>query len=258
MERAAHLLGDSFMPASEIADAILAKLDGLDSLNGHEIGHGLREFAKHFPGKVFLLIWRRHTRSQKEKGRFELVPFDFDHIRLDGVMDDPEATAVIRELEARLLRGADTRWEETELLQIAILQNRADVEAHLLELVRRADSAKQLLRVCEFVSLWHHWPIVISCPQFTKALLGKAKNTDEETHRKIIRKLQNLPGSRGSSAYQPDENWKALLGAVEKMAEQHKEDPELHLLYAAAAKHEREWMKQMSRRVPDEDDLLDD
>ena len=42
------------------------------------------------------------------------------------------------------------------------------------------------------------------------------------------------------------------------MAEQYKEEPELGPLYAAAAKHEREWMKQMCRRVPNEDDLLDD
>ena len=37
------------------------------------------------------------------------------------------------------------------------------------------------------------------------------------------------------------------------MAEKYKEDAELAALYATAAKHEREWMKAMSRRIPEDD-----
>ena len=41
------------------------------------------------------------------------------------------------------------------------------------------------------------------------------------------------------------------------MAEQYKQDPELGLLYAAAAKHEREWMKSMSRRLTEDDEMFE-
>jgi hypothetical protein len=92
----------------------------------------------------------------------------------------------------------------------------------------------------------------------TRALLVKAKATSEEIHRKLFRKLQNLPGSRGSSGNEPNEEWHVLLEAVEKMAEQHKEDSHLGPLYAAAAEHERDFMKDMCRRRTDEDDLLDE
>jgi hypothetical protein len=258
MERASHLIDDGSLPTPEVTDAILAKLDRLDSLSGHEIKHGLDQLAKHFPGKVFLLIWRRHTRAQQTEEEFELVPFDFEHTRLDGIMDDPDAAEVIHALEDRLLEGAEMRWDETQLLQIAILQSRNDGESRLLELVHRAEGDKQLLRICEFVALWHRWPVVLSCPQFTRALLVKAKATGEEIHRKLFRKLQSLPGSRGSSGNQPNEEWNALLEAVEKLAEQYKDDTELGPLYANAAKHEREFMKDMCRRRSDDDDLFDE
>jgi len=258
MERASHLIEDGLLPTPEEADAILGKLDELDSLSGHEIEHGLEQFAKHFPGKVFLLVSRRHARAQEMEEKFEVVPFDFEHTRLDGILSDSDAAEVVRGLEDRLLRGAEIRWDETRLLQIATLQSGDDVESRLLELVERAEGDKQLLRLCEFVALWDRWPVVLSCPQFTRALLIKAKATGEEIHRKLFRKLQGLPGSRGSSAYQPNEEWNALLAAVGKMAEQYKDDAELGPLYIAAAKHEREFMKDMSRRPPDEDDLLDE
>ena len=99
--------------------------------------------------------------------------------------------------------------------------------------------------------------MVLSCPDFTRELLRRAKSIDENVHQKIFARLQGLPGSRGASAYQPDAEWKALVQEVEKMAEQYKQDAHLGPLYGAAAKHEREWIKAMSRRIPGDDDVLE-
>jgi hypothetical protein len=94
---------------------------------------------------------------------------------------------------------------------------------------------------------------------FLSSILGRAPRGRADCGLKLYQRnqLQCLPGSRGSSAYQPDKEWNALLDAVEKMAEQNKEDSELGPLYAAAANHEREWMERMCRRIPDKEDLLD-
>lgn len=255
LERAADLLEAQLQADPQVVYAILAKLEELDSLHGYAIERGLRRFAKQFPGKVFLLVWRRFALREKLGRNFEVMPFDFENIRLDGVMSDPQAVKVIRELEDRFLSGAEIAYEETRLLQMAVLQSGTEVDAHLSELIERAGGAKELLRVCEFVQLWQGWSVVLAKPDFARALLKKARATDEEAHQKIFRKLQGLPGSRGSTGNQPDEEWQALVESVEKMAVDYKDDTELGPLYAAAAKHEREWMKQMcSRAAAEEDD----
>jgi hypothetical protein len=129
---------------------------------------------------------------------------------------------------------------------------------NLLRILSKAKSGEHVERVAEFVAHWHFWPVVLSFPDFTRELLRSAKAADNDVHQRIFRRLQGLPGSRGSSAYEPNAEWKSLAEAVEKMAEQYKEDPDLGPLYAAAAKHEREWMKAMSRRLPEDEDMLEE
>ena len=256
LESAADLLEKSIVPSAEVADEILKKLDVLDSIGDSQIEHAMAEFAKHFPGKVFLVMWRREQRRQKENSDFDVVPFDFHGIRFADIQGDPEAKALIDELEHRLLADGKLNYGEIEILQIATLQT-GNAEQNLQRLLDKAKTAEQFERIVEFVSSWHSWPVVLSCPDFARELLAQAKATSSDTHRKIFRRLQGLPGSRGSTAYQPNAEWKALTEAVEKMAEQYKEDPELGALYAAAAKHEREWMKAMSRRIPEDDDIVE-
>jgi hypothetical protein len=256
MESGADLLEKSIVPPPEIADETLRKLDVLDSIADPQVEHAIAQFAKHFPGKVFLLMWRRHQRHQKENSELDVVPLDFHGIRFADVQNDPEARSLIQELQNRLLAQGELNYGEIELLHIAILQI-GNPDQNLRELLARAERAEQLERITDFVCAWHSWPIVLSCPEFTRELLRLARASDGDTHRKIFRRLQDLPGSRGSSAYQPNSEWKVLAEAVEKMAEKYKKDPELGPLYAAAAKNEREWMKIMSRRIPADDDELE-
>src|SRR4029077_13946343 len=122
----------------------------------------------------------------------------------------------------------------------------------------KAKSAKELERVAEFVAHWHFWPVLLSCPEFSRVLLRRVKEANESIHKAIFGRLRGLPGSRGGSACEPDAEWKSLAEAVEKMAQQYKEDPELGPLYDAAAKNEREWMKSMQRRSPEDEDIWED
>jgi hypothetical protein len=257
MESAADLLEKGVLPPRDTADKILKKLDVLKSIDDHRIEHALSEFAKHFPGKVFLVMWRRLQRREKEDSDFDVVPFDFHAIRFADVLTDSDAARIIDELEDRSIHGTALNYSEIEILHIAILQSVDRAEENLYRLLDKAKNAEELERVTEFVTNWRSWPVVLSCPDFTRDLLWRARATDQASHQKIFRRLQELPGSRGSTAYQPNAEWNALVEAVEKMAELYKKDPDLGPLYAAAAKHEREWMKAMSRRIPDDDDILD-
>jgi hypothetical protein len=258
LESAADLLEKSVVPDPEVADEILKKLDVLHSIGDPQIEHAIAEFAKHFPGKVFLAMWRRHHRREKEDSDFDVVPFDFHSIRFADVRDDPEAKSVIDELEHRLVNEGNLDYGEVEILNIAVLQTVSDAEKNLHRLLSKAKSAEQLEHVAEFIASWYSWPVVLSCPDFTRELLQGAKAIGQDFHQKIFRRLQGLPGSRGSSAYEPNAEWKSLVEAVENMAERYKQDAELGPLYAAAAKHEREWMKVMSRRLPSDEEILDE
>ena len=257
MESAADLLEKAMLPPPDTADEILKKLDVLTSIDDHQVEHALSEFAKHFPGKVFLVMWRRQQRRDKDDADLDVVPFDFHRIRFADVLADPEAARIIDELENKLIHGTALKYDEIEILHIAILQSADRAEENLYRLLHKAKNAEQLERLTEFVTNWHSWPVVLSCPDFTRDLLRRARATDQASHQKIFRRLQGLPGSRGSTAYEPNAEWKALVEAVEKMAELYKKDADLGPLYAAAAKHEREWMKAMSRRIPEDDDILD-
>jgi hypothetical protein len=128
MESAADLLEKGMLPAPEIADEILKKLDGLKSIGDHQIGHAISEFAKHFPGKAFLVMWRRQQRHKNEDPDLDAVPFDFHGIRFADVLADPDAARVIHELEDRFINGTEMDYGETEILQIAIMQTAESAE----------------------------------------------------------------------------------------------------------------------------------
>ena len=151
LESAADLLEHSMLPTPEIADKILEKLDVLTSIGDDQLEHAISEFAKHFPGKVFLVMWRREQRRQKENSDFDVVPFDFHAIRFADIQDDPEAKSLIDELEGRLLAEGKLNYGEIEILQVAILQT-GDPEHNLHRLLGRATTGEQLERIAEFVS----------------------------------------------------------------------------------------------------------
>lgn len=253
VESAADLLEKAILPAPAVADEILKKLDVLKSIGDPQIEHAISEFAKHFPGKTFLMMWRRQKSAKNEGSDFDAVPFDFHTIGFADVLADPDARRVIRELEDRFINGTEMDYGETEILHIAILQSSDSTERNLMRFLDKAKTAEQLERVAQFVVHWLFGAIVLSCPDFTKTLLQRAKEISEDLHKRISRRLQSLPGSRGGGGGGPDREWKSLVEDVEKLAEQYKTDPNLGPLYAAAAKSEREWMESMHRHLSDDD-----
>src|SRR5688572_16988104 len=117
------------------------------------------------------------------------------------------------------------------ILQIAVLQNREDAEQHLLRLLEQACSREQLERLTEFVRVWDAWPVVLSCPDFIRALLQTARNLGNETYGALFGTLRLLPGGRSFTNGEPDEEGKALLAAAESMAERYANDALLGPLY---------------------------
>jgi hypothetical protein len=192
LESAADLLEKSILPDPEVADEILKKLDVLHSIGDPQIEHAIAEFAKHFPGKVFLAMWRRRQRREKEDSDFDVVPFDFHSIRFADVRDDPEAKSVINELEHRMLNGGKLDYGDIEILHIAVLQTASDAEKNLQRLLGKAKTKEQLERMAEFITCWHSWAVVLSCPDFTRELLLRAKATGQDFHHKISRRATGI------------------------------------------------------------------
>lgn len=245
--RAADLLEKGMIPSAEIADRVLAKLDHIQSLDGHEIERGIAQFAEHFPGKMFLLVWRRHQFKRAGESNLETVPYDFDAVNFADVLADPDAAAVVADLERRLIDGGEMDYEEHQVLRISVMQSGGNPEPHLLQLLDIASTGEQLNRLADFAKERHSWPIVLECSEFTQKLLMKARAVSSGCHQEIFRELLSFPGSRGFGSTEPDKEWKALLEAVESMAGRFADDPELGPLYAAAAKHEREWIADMRK-----------
>lgn len=255
--RAARLLKKHPIPSPEIVERILSKLERCPSMGGYDMEHGLKEFAKHFSSKVFLLIWKRHELERTEGLDLGRLPFDFDKIQFTDVMADSKAADVVRKLENQLLSDQPYDYQENRILQIAVLQCRENAEAHLLRLVEQASIAEHLKRLAVFVRSWDAWPVVLGCPNFARALLAKARQFGDETFKAVSGPLQLLPGSRGSSNGNPDPEWKALLSTAESMAHRYAGDPLLGPLYAAAASHERSWIEDSRQRVRMDDEALD-
>jgi hypothetical protein len=94
----------------------------------------------------------------------------------------------------------------------------------------------------------------LSFPNFTSALLLRARAIDEECHATMFTRLLHVGGVRGSTNNEPDEKWKSLEQAIEKRAVEFANDPELGPLYAAILKSERSSMAfERSRSGLDED-----
>jgi hypothetical protein len=244
----AELLRRSLIPSPDIADRILIKLDNLQSLDGGCFSQSLTQFAIHFPGKTFMLMWRRLQLQETATARFQPIPYDFDLVGFDDVFADQAAASVIAELERRLIDDDEMDYGKRQLLRIAVMQNRGGLEPHLLRLLDKASSPLQLSRLASFAEERVSWPIVLECVDFTRRILSKARTLSADCYKEIFRRLGSLPGIRGFSSMEPDEGWKALVEATEKMAERHAMDPELGPFYAYVLKRERDWISDMKKR----------
>ena len=161
MGSAADLLANGLLPTREIAGDVLRKLDVLSAIDDHQVQHAISEFAKHFPGETFLVMWRRQQRRKDEDSDFDVVPFDFHNIRFANVLEDRKAAQVIYDLEDRLIEGGQFDYGEMEILQIAIMQTAESAEKNLQRILSKAGTAEHLERVTEFVALWHSWPVAL-------------------------------------------------------------------------------------------------
>jgi hypothetical protein len=256
--RAAHLIEHGHIPSAEVATKILSVLEWVPSLGDHDIEHGLKEFGKHFPGKVFTVIWRRHQLRKKGDANLEVVPFDFEQLHFSDIRADPDAADVITELENRLLNESHLDYRENQILQMAIMQSGDSPEPHLLRLIERASTGDQLERITDFARTRHSWPIVLECPDFTKAILVKARSQDGDCYSKIFAHLQSFRGGRGFTGGGPTGDWKALIECSVSMAEKYATDPELGEFYLGAAKYERDGLAEMQRHSRAADENLDD
>jgi hypothetical protein len=243
---AAHLLQNGMIPSGEIADRMLAKLDHIESLDADGITEGIAQFTKHFPGKVFLLVWRRHQFKDAGESRLETFPDNIDMIGFADVMADPEAKRVVLELEQRLIDDDDMDYEEQQILCIVVMQSARLSEQHLLRMLDMVSTSAQLGRLVAFVE-HHSPPIVLECAEFTRRLLAKARAIGDEYYNETFRTLVSLPGPRGFDSIEPDEKWKRLVEALEKISERYAGDPELGPFYAAVLKHERDWIADMRK-----------
>lgn len=243
----ANLLAKEIAPNPEFADAILAKLVNLNSLGGHEVISSLAKFAKYFPGKVLMLAWRRYKLKQMAKPELEPLPTDFGSIFFADVSADPDAAAVVAQLQARLIDGDELSYEEHQILGIPLLQSVGGPETNLLRLLSFASSPHQLRRVADFAQRRHSRILVLECVNFTRELFLKARAAGEECHTEIFQHLLSLPANRGFGGIEPNNEWKALVEAIEAKAKQYESDSELGPYFAAVLKHERAWIAGMRR-----------
>lgn len=258
LDCSADLLEKNVIPAPELAAMVLATLDHMPSLASYGIERGLKQFAKHFPGRVFLLMWRRYQFKLAGESNLEAVPDALESINFANVLADPDAAAVVDGLEHRLIDGVEMPYEEQRILQIVIMQSGQDPESHLLRLLDMASTPEQLKRLAGFAEERRSWPIVLECPEFTRRLLARARALGEDCHKELFRDLVSLPGARGFGSSEPDDNWKDLVDAIENMAASHATDPELGPLYAACLKHERDWIADMRKSGIERERALDE
>lgn len=255
--RAADLLKTPPLPPSELVGRLLAKLDRVRSLQNYNFEHALEAFAKHYPAQVFLMVWRRHQLQKSGTTALDLLPFDFDLTQFAAFRDDPEAAGVIHELENRLLNGPPLDHAERRILSIAVMQGETR-ETELLRLLAGASRPDQLKQLSEFARGWEAGVVILSCPNFTKCLLEKARGLGAETYAVVADPLLCLPGSRGYTNGEADEEGKALLLAAESMAHRHANDPTLGPFYTAVAARERASMEEMRKRFVASEEMFDD
>ena len=218
-----------------------------------------------------MLIWRRRQLRENGASEFEPVPYDFHRVRLNGLMNDPAAAKIIYKLEEKLLGEPSPNFDESHLLQIALFQSGDSAEPHLERWLTLATDAERLERLADFaresterrdlepakdkalqkvaaLTARMNWPLVVQYPKFVQSLLAAARGTNAKCHESVFSTLSSLPVGQSTKDGEPDDEWKALLESVDKLAANYQGDTELGPFYTRIAAVERASMEHMRRR----------
>ncbi len=268
---AATLIDRSSAPLPEIADSLLAKLDRVPALGAYDIERGLAHLAKHYPGKVFLLLWRRRHLRENGASDIEPVPYDFHRVRFNGLMDDPAAAEIIHQLEEKILSESAPSAGDTRLLQICLFQSGGSAEPHLQRWLMLATDAERLERLADFardsterrdlqpakdkalqkiaaLMARIDWPVVLQYPNFVRSLIEAARGVNTECHEEVAVTLAHLTSGPSTRDGEPDEEWKVFLKSVDDLAAKYQGDAELGPFYSQIAANAHSWTDEMKRR----------
>lgn len=225
--------------------------------HGDEI-HVFRELSKQFPAEVFRFFHQRVAQRSDTESGYEPIPHEFNQLRFDGLLKDPTALGIVKELECTILEDDDLSHDEARLLNAAYMQTTEPREQRLLNLVERASSAEQLNRLVNFARTSDDGSTVLRFPAFTRTLLAKARSIGSECYKSAFARLSLLPGGRGTSNGEPDGEWQELLQTLESTARAHQADNELAALYTEALKHEQASADESRRRYRRDEEASDD
>lgn len=248
-----ELLRSDLLPTNAIADAVISKLDHLTSLDGFGIEGGLIQFAIHFPGKVFLLFWRRYLLRKDGRLELKIAPGEVGNLVFGDISSDPEAASALSKLEEIFLQRDEPDYDGIQILNLVVNQRKGGAESELLRLLNRATTAEQMNRLVSLIKSRDSYPTVLEYPEVTRAFLKKSLGIGRECHKNVFDRLLLLPGGRGFENSNPDEDWTILLNAVEAVGQQFADDPELGSFYSEILKSERDQIKHMQKRGAERD-----
>ena len=240
--RASELISSKrLQPDAESVARFLRRFETLTEPEGHELKRALAKLAEAFPVEMFLMLWRRNQARKAGDSSLKTLPYDFAQVQFPSIMTAPEVKALVAESERSLAEGAELDYDELRLLRSAI-QHGDNPSGWLEAAVERATTEEQLETLRQLGSDDGSESAALAFPDFARALLTRARALNSECHQRIFANLARVGGGRGSTNGEPDEPWKGLFEAIERLSHQHAADPELGPLFKTIAKHERSWM----------------
>ncbi|MGD0651652.1 MAG: hypothetical protein ABSA97_11035 [Verrucomicrobiia bacterium] len=238
---------DRERPSAQVVAEVLRKFDRLP-LDAHgELQRSLSEISKAFPVAVFMLYWGRVQATGDGNRAPTPIPWDAEDMVCPGLLNDPEAAAIVRQLEGELYMEPGLSPERERLLRIAVFRGNDDPEAKLGELLDKAQSSNQLNHLMSLFASPVKSSVVTEYPSFVRGLLKKARTFGRETYDQIFLELHSHATSHpySTSAGEPDTEWKKLLEAIERRTQEFSADPDLGQLYSQIADDERSRMEYM-------------
>lgn len=253
--RAAELIKENQLkPDAESVSRFLSRFESLAEPKGYNLEHAFEELAEAFPVEMFLMLWRRNRARKAGDKSLKSLPYDFNSIRFPRIMEAPEVKTLVADFEQRCTSDDALDFDEMRLLRAAIQHGSANPSAWLEAAANRSTSEEQLetLRSLGSVGEWEN--AALSYPNFARTLLIRARTISSKCHEQLFSRLLHVGGCRGSTNHEPDDEWKNLLAAIERLAHQHDGDEELGPLFTAIAKRERLWADSSRSRASFEDE----
>lgn len=252
--RAADLVSRyQLKPDPESVARFLRRFESLENPEGRDVLHALGKLAEVFPLEIFLMLWRRNQTAKIAGSPLKPLPYEFINFRFPRIMSAPEVQALVAECEQRLESGEELDFDELRLLRAAIQHGSENPSAWLEAAAARARTEAQLHRLRELGSPDNLENAALTYPSFGRALLTHARTFGQKAHEEMFNRLLHVGGGRSSTNGEPDDEWKALVENLERLADRYTTDPELGPLFTQIAKGERSWMSRQRPSFEDED-----